>query len=364
MDARKVTREELYWQVWTTPMSTLPPKYGLSDVGLAKICRKHQIPRPGRGYWAQLRAGKDPTRADLPKLPDDDGRPILILNRQSGRPVVSQVVAEKAAKEKEPAQQIRVPERLVKPHPEVARAAGILRRANKNDRLLLVNWQTPHLDIKVTKASLPRALRIMDTVLKECQKRGYTVAIIKDTPHRTMLTVIDQEVKLSLEEKVRATKHEPTRQWDWQRWDYHPTGQLQLKIDSVFLSGVRRTWADGKTQRVEDVLNDFMAGLVRAAEVLRKDAEEREERRRQHELEWQRELEERRKRELEKKRAAELERQVDAWIKAKRMRAYVSALAKVESIQLPIDLDITLLSEWIEWARGYADQVDPLRTHV
>jgi hypothetical protein len=47
----RLTREELYEQVWSEPMRTLAPKYGLSDVGLAKICRKQRVPRPGRGYW-------------------------------------------------------------------------------------------------------------------------------------------------------------------------------------------------------------------------------------------------------------------------------------------------------------------------
>ncbi|MDZ7736870.1 MAG: hypothetical protein U5P41_12800 [Gammaproteobacteria bacterium] len=32
--------EELYQQVWQTPMSKLAEQYGISDNGLAKICRK------------------------------------------------------------------------------------------------------------------------------------------------------------------------------------------------------------------------------------------------------------------------------------------------------------------------------------
>ncbi len=46
-------RKELYDQVWAEPMRTLAPKYGMSDVGLAKICKKLSIPRPGLGYWAR-----------------------------------------------------------------------------------------------------------------------------------------------------------------------------------------------------------------------------------------------------------------------------------------------------------------------
>jgi hypothetical protein len=43
-------RERLYDQVWTVPMQKLRTEYGVSDVALAKTCRKLQIPVPGRGY--------------------------------------------------------------------------------------------------------------------------------------------------------------------------------------------------------------------------------------------------------------------------------------------------------------------------
>jgi hypothetical protein len=43
-DNRFWNRDELYEEVWATPMQTLAKKYGISDVGLAKICRKLVIP--------------------------------------------------------------------------------------------------------------------------------------------------------------------------------------------------------------------------------------------------------------------------------------------------------------------------------
>ena len=46
-------REELYQLVWAEPITTLAKQYGLSDVGLAKVCKRHKIPKPERGYWAK-----------------------------------------------------------------------------------------------------------------------------------------------------------------------------------------------------------------------------------------------------------------------------------------------------------------------
>jgi hypothetical protein len=51
-------REKLFNEVWTTPVTKLAKGYGLSDVGLRKICIALDVPLPPRGYWAKLAAGK------------------------------------------------------------------------------------------------------------------------------------------------------------------------------------------------------------------------------------------------------------------------------------------------------------------
>ena len=55
-----LTREELYRRVWSTPLRRLAPHFGLSDVGLRKLCDRHHIPTPPRGYWAKQGFGKAP----------------------------------------------------------------------------------------------------------------------------------------------------------------------------------------------------------------------------------------------------------------------------------------------------------------
>ena len=63
---KEITRNELYRQIWAEPMVTVAQRYGLSDRGLAKICQRHQIPRPPRGYWAKKAAGVKVRKARLP----------------------------------------------------------------------------------------------------------------------------------------------------------------------------------------------------------------------------------------------------------------------------------------------------------
>ena len=68
----RVSREELYEKVWTQPVRTVAKRLGVSDVALAKDCRRLKIPLPGRGYWAKKATGKKVRRIALPVLPPND----------------------------------------------------------------------------------------------------------------------------------------------------------------------------------------------------------------------------------------------------------------------------------------------------
>ena len=63
-------RESLYKDVWETPILQLAKKYCMSDVGLAKICQRMEIPLPPRGYWAKRAHGHKVKKAPLPPIDD------------------------------------------------------------------------------------------------------------------------------------------------------------------------------------------------------------------------------------------------------------------------------------------------------
>src|SRR5258708_37457864 len=62
-----LSREDLYELAWSKPISELAKDFGISDVGLAKRCRRLGVPLPGRGYWARVDAGQKPYRPKLPQ---------------------------------------------------------------------------------------------------------------------------------------------------------------------------------------------------------------------------------------------------------------------------------------------------------
>jgi hypothetical protein len=55
---RQIAREELYKLVWSEPITVLAKEFGMSDVGLAKVCKKLNVPKPYRGYWQLVEAGR------------------------------------------------------------------------------------------------------------------------------------------------------------------------------------------------------------------------------------------------------------------------------------------------------------------
>src|SRR5690606_23808570 len=66
-------------------------------------------------------------------------------------------------------------------------------------------------------------------------------------------------------------------------WDYHPTGQLSLKFEQVYVVGgpaPRRSFRDAKIQRLENMAGDIAVGLAvlaaaKTQERLRREAEQR-----------------------------------------------------------------------------------------
>ena len=156
-----------------------------------------------------------------------------------------------------------------------------------------------------------------------------------NTPYHTMVVVLGEEVAIRLEECIRQVEKPkravPVHEWVpfEQRYEFQSTDLLTLRIlDIPGGSRVRQSWRDGKKQRVENCLNQFVIGLVEAAEAIKAARLERE-----RAAEAQREAERRRlveleRREREKDRLEELDREIQAWRRAGDVRQYYTALVQ------------------------------------
>ena len=114
-----------------------------------------------------------------------------------------------------------------------------------------------------------------------------------------------------------------------------PSGRLALRLEDHYHTGLRRTWADGKRRRVEELLNDFLAGAVAYAAAEKARREEHEKRERQWEDERRRRLAEQERRQREESRLKFLVGKMEALELAVRIERFVATtraqLARAEA---------------------------------
>lgn len=357
-----VKREELYEQVWTEPLIHLASKYGLTGNGLKKICRKANIPVPPPRYWQRLRVGRPDPRPPLhPAAPGTPGTLTITATP------VNRVVREAASRieDRQPETPIVVPDRLVNPHPLVQATRLTLEHGQVDEYGAVYGGRNqPHLNVRVSKGSLVRALRILDALLKALEARGAAVHLDPEGKRSSHVKIGDDTLAFRVEEEFTRKDHVPSRTdkpYLTPKWDYVATGDLTFRIDE-YTDGARKTWRDRPTQRLEDLLPDILKGIFVIGEVLRARRLEwdRQERERKAALERQAELERRRRE--EEARRQDLEQQVVRWLKSQNLRAYLKAIAQEAVRQnVPAARD-TPLGQWLTWATEHANRLDPLTT--
>ncbi len=382
-----LTREQLYEKVWSQSISSLAREWGISDVGLAKICKRYNIPRPGLGHWARKQHGYNPIQPPLPQLKGESIIEIKPVNTQSRLldPIQAQEAAQKAAFEKETERPVIVPKTLIDPHPLVVKTEKSLRTAKPDERGILMAHGPGTLSVVVGPNSIDRAMRILNTLIKALEKREMKVKVEETaiqgsqyysygrstTERKTLVSVLGEWVEIGLEEHANRKDHVLTqKEKEEQRkygrvfyspkYDFFPNGRLILRIRNVHSGHVRQTWSDTVGKRSESLLNSFIIGLMDAAVDIRAYRLEREKQEREREERRQKIEEIKRLRREEEQRFKILGQQVSNWHQSLRIRQYVeafreAALRKHGTIELGTDVD-----KWITWAIRQADRLDPL----
>ena len=400
-----LTRQALYELVWAEPMRTLAARYDISDVGLAKTCRRMGIPVPGRGHWRQQETGHPTTRARLPALPAGAGpdlRGVTLTLRASrvttGVPTVgtdgvtppATPAARQAAYEAEPRHRIAVAatlEAAAPLHPLVRQTQAALAGVPADDRGLLRpfvregfvpvrligdparydaevrRWErarpsrpTAALEVLVTTAGVDRALRILDALLKALEERGFPVhSALRTGPAGRPSGYI--AARWGDESGLAGRPPMPSVMTRVEVGDQDVFLLLREVVSKVPRPPAHWVWEEGRRRSgpLEEALNDVVVAVVAAADDFRRWREEAEARRREAEDRSRREWEEQRRRAAEAARAQQLEAEAAAWARAAHIRGYVAAVraAAESSPSAP-------LVEWLAWAEAYVDRLDPL----
>jgi len=362
-------REELYQLAWCTPMTKLAATFGISDVGLAQVCYKLKIPLPGRGHWAKIAAGQRIERPPLEPL-----EPEIFLEKPRPRPPMPRldlVVTEEQRFQIERLEAAEIPFSLKRgrlSHPLVVAAREALKRSSLDSRKILMPRQ-PCLDLRVSKQSLERALRLAAGVISAAEDEGFRIVVGNGHKEETWVDVLGQEVRFGIVEKVDRVELRDVRAYqmpgDAVRFGgrlvaFRPTGVLTIEVWRCWEESTKR-WKDVPTHPLERMIPKVVAGFIRIA-LLRKakqgarEAEARERRR----------LEEERAKLVQKvkderARVAAMRRAAVDWQQAELIRAFLDAARKAALRAGQPVAPGTPFGDWLAWAVEQADRLDPLK---
>lgn len=378
-----MTREELHALVWSKPMRTAAAERGISDVALAKQCRKAGVPVPPRGYWNKVQAGKATVAQPLPPLPPtplqkaglgslfpalratpapgttgDDGTPL--------RPEFLDMV-EVTRRIEEAVGDVKVPARLDRSHPIVAKLLEQEARRQAARR----PGDSSYYDLFHLNLSTPlqqRRLRILSALLLALGRLGVTAHGSTHAGERFSLYVGARSVNILI-----AVENGPRGDPFYRGRGAGRTEGQRIRLDIVGHSPDRerphRTWRDGDVP-LERQLTDVVRGLlIHSEQVARESAlwnydwqvKERLRKAEEARLAAQQAEAERVAREeaAAKARLAALVDGANDLERAERIRRYVAAVRQ-RYAALPDMLAPALLDRWAAWALGEADALDPV----
>ena len=261
---KTITREALYTLVWRKPMREIAPSLNISDTGLAKLCRRHNIPRPPQGYWLKIQHGRQVEQTPLPAAVD--GRTTTIqLPRLHTSPLPTQ-----------PALPLPPISHKKARHALIKQCRNDYKGASVNDYGRLVSHH--RADVDVSRKSLQRALSLLNTLIHSVEASGHQV---RYAHHQKAIELnIDGEC-LCLAIKETATRSDRVLTKEQQnsldqhgycfgkRWDYTPSGKLTLLVNGHRLYGTRSSWSDKKRTPLEAELPNILAGILACAQRLK-----------------------------------------------------------------------------------------------
>lgn len=357
-----VTRTELYDRVWAEPIQKLSSEFGLSDVGLAKLCRRHNIPVPPRGYWAKKQAGKKVQQPALPaegrkgygdkvRLPDPSPR--------SAEPQVEPAPQHPLiAAEADPANTISVPENLQVRHPLLRSTREYWREVNRPHRDWSVDLPA-HFNIGVGRNTQRRALPLLQALFTALERRGHQLGI--GDRGQIRCTVLTETCDLVLRERQRRKRPEPTKVGakpspfsSATPYGLVHCGELELRVDRGYGSPVVR---DKKDMPLEHQLNQVVVCLLKAA-FAEKDSRAARERERLAAAERERRQAIARQRAREER--ARVKHLDDLITGATRHRQLLAFAAELREAAGDVE-SVSELGRWLAWVDDYAQSMDVLR---
>ena len=406
----KLTRKQLYDEIWALSVAGVARKYNLNYGKLIATCKVENIPFPSSGYWTKKNMGKDVSNEAVELSGHEETEISLITNdavvkriRKAKAEVVEKVHTD-VTEELDVVTEEDLPQKKTDNIPEWP--DGILDYLDETERnkvleyacnlqisqstrlhKMLVQYKKDIADYKsklkevqsrpyynsrhnkpenepeffkeMSDECMSRAIAILDTVFKTIESLGGSINSDLSVKIRGDI------VRFCMVESQDQVKHEMTKQEAQalvkynddiknHRWVSKP--QIR-KYDKVYngklriVFGARSYIRDNDSEKLEDRLGDILVTLYEKAEENRIVREAREEAERKRVEEERRREENRQRKEQEIRLVKELVNKAEDYRIAKEIREYIQAMIDSGNE------DIT--PEWIEWALKKADWYDP-----
>lgn len=350
------SRQELYDLIWSTSALKLEAHFGISSVAIAKHCKRLNVPRPGRGYWARIQAGQTPRKAPLPLTADES--------------------LKKAAQRRTP-QTLSIPAATEPLLPLAAELLTALAKAELDDYKRTKLQKPTFPEVSVSKILVERVARAFHVLLNELQPFGIVFRKFQGIYHTGYFQRHGDRLYVAItEELVRPDGSRGVSLWAWPQEKANPCGYLTFS----FRPG---KYSDRETQQwSEDAKVSLGKTLAAVVDGIRKHFLEIQERRdidrvevlRRH-SEWLKKREE-----LEKQEAIRLEQEKErkrveaiAAAVAARKKALLQAADNWRQSNMLLEFVDACGSQWehqkdglspeqiawVAWARGIAADLSP-----
>jgi hypothetical protein len=341
---KTIQREQLFALVWSKPTTQVAKELGISDVGLAKICKKLGIPKPGLGYWAKVASGKKPAKGTLPK----GDYPSEYRIYPTIKPDEPDWLEEIKVFEEQPENRVLPPATLANPHPWVAKAERKLQQAFKKSQGIVYVCGARMPTMYVSPGTAERALKATQALLDALVSREIKVWIHNQ---QMLVKVRDETIEIGIRERMKRrylSQDEKNKITAAQKYQYswytppnfvdEPGGKLQffLRNAEYFYAYDSRSVGDLENRPTETRVNDFIVALYKMASDIKAIREQRRleaiEREKQHKIY-----------EDEKRRREILEQQMEKfigwfqdWKEIRQLRECLSEL-ETHALALPAD---------------------------
>lgn len=351
----KFTREDLYQMVWERPVLVIAKEIGVSDVAIAKACRKAGIPLPSRGHWASVKAGRAVGAAPLPKAKSDQPVSVMFTVLENPPP--------KLPKSEIPISPlIEVPPELVRPHRLVAEFKAAAKGRREDKGIIPLN-NHKLLRVRTSAAQLERALILMDTLIKQFEEKGCKVRV-SERSAETELVLKEGVVTFRLDERTKQTvpsspPRPPGRRGEQHHDSWRPThvlvgtGEFTLAFGKYRIRNCPHTWKDRANKPLEMQLHEVVATMPLWEAELLADRLETEEKAAQAQEAEKRRIASARAEETLRLQRLKLVNQLSAWERAERLRRFIAAFEQTG------DSSPEALA-WLEWVDLQVQELDPI----